>query len=75
MTSIYHVSKHSSSQYGSHIDGGVSADVRVLECTSRTVSVAGIGNHELPGFDIVTCATLLDTNHGTVVLIMHEYAY
>ena len=79
-THIYHVSKHSSSHYGSLIDRGANgglagSDVRILERTGRTVSVTGIDNHELPGLDIVTCAALLHTNHGTVVLIMHEYAY
>ena len=79
-THIYHVSKHSSSHYGSLIDRGANgglagSDVRVLERTGRTVSVTGIDNHELPGLDIVTCAALLHTNHGKVVLIMHEYAY
>ena len=49
--------------------------MRILERTGRTVSVTGIANHELPGLDIVTCAALLHTNHGKVVLIMHEYAY
>ena len=43
--------------------------------TGRTVSVTGIAIHELPGLDIVTCAALFHTNHGKVVLIMHEYAY
>ena len=79
-THIYHVSKHSSSHYGSLIDRGANgglagSDVRILERTGRTVSVTGIDNHELPGFDIVTCAALLNTSHGKVVLIMHEYAY
>ena len=37
--------------------------------------VTGIGNHELPGLDIVTCAALLNINHGKVILIKHEYAY
>ena len=77
---IYHVSKHSSSHYGSHIDRGANgglagSDVRILEWTGRTVSVTVIDNHELPGLDIVTCAALLHTNHGIVILIMHEYAY
>ena len=49
--------------------------MRILERTGRTVSVTGIDNHELPGLDIVTCAALLHTNHGKVVLIMHEHAY
>ena len=79
-THIYHVSKHSSSHYGSLIDRGANgglagSDVRILERTGRTVSVTGIDNHELPGLDIVTCAALLHTNNGKVVLIMHEYAY
>ena len=74
------MSKHSSSHYGSLIDRGANgglagSDVRILERTCRTVSVTGIDNHELPGLDIVTCAALLHTNHGKVVLIMHEYAY
>ena len=77
---IYNVSKHSSSHYGSVIDRGANAghvgsDVRILERTGRTVSVTGIDNHELPGLDIDTCASLLHTNHGKVVLVMHEYAY
>ena len=79
-THIYHVSKLSSSPYGSLIDmgahGGFAAsDVRILERTGRTVSVTGIGNHEVPGLDIVIYAALLHTNHGKVILIMHEYAY
>ena len=49
--------------------------MRILERTGRTFSVTGIGNHELPGLDIVTCAAFLHTNHGKVILIMHEYAY
>ena len=60
-THIYHVSKHSSSHYGSLIDRGANgglagSDVRILERTGRAVSVTGIDNHELPGLDIVTCA-------------------
>ena len=74
------MSKHSFSHYGSLIDRGADgglagSDVRILERTGRTVSVTGIDNHELPGLDIVTCAVILHTNHGNVVLIMHEYAY
>ena len=57
-------------------NGGLAAsDVRILERTGQTVSVTGIGNHELPGLDIVTCAALLHTNHDKVILIMYEYAY
>ena len=41
----------------------------------RKVSVTGIDGHELPGLDIVTCVTLIQTNHGKVNMPMHEYAY
>ena len=78
---IYHVSKHSSSHFGSLIDreanGGLAgSDVRILERSGRTVSVTGIDNHELPGLGIVTCAAFLHTNLnlGKVILIMYEYA-
>ena len=74
------MSKHSSSHYGSCIDWGANGGlagsyVRILERTGLTVSVTGIGSNELPGLDIVTCAALLHTNHGKVILVMHEYAY
>ena len=49
--------------------------MRILVRTGRTVSVTGIGNHELPGLDIVTSSAIHHTNHGKVILIMHEYAY
>ena len=56
---ISHVSKHSSSPYGSLIDRGANgglagSDVRILETTGRIVSVTSIDNHELPGLHIVT---------------------
>ena len=78
-THIYHVSKHSSSHYGSLIDRGANgglagSDVRILEMTGRTVSVTGIDNHELPGLDIVTCAALLHTNHGQVITFLDGYS-
>ena len=46
-----------------HIDRGANgglagSDVRTLERTGKTVPVTGIGNHELPGLDIATCAAL-----------------
>ena len=73
ITHIYHVSKHSSSHYGSLIDRGANGGLAGSDV--QTVSVTGINNHEFPGLDIVTCAALLHTSHGKVVLIIHEYAY
>ena len=48
--SIYHISKHSASSYGSLVDRGANggfarAYVHVLERTCRKVSVTGIDDH------------------------------
>ena len=57
-------------------NGGLSGDdVHVLERIGRKVSVTGIDDHELPVLDIVTCFVLIQTNHGKVNMLMHEYAY
>ena len=80
MAFTYHISKHSASSYGSIGDrkanGGLAgANLHVLERTGRKVSVTGIADHELPGPDIVTCVAFIQTNHGKVNMLMHEYAY
>ena len=80
MAFTYHISKHSACSYGSLVDRGANcglagADVHVLERTGRKVSVRGIDDHQLPGLDIVTCVALIQTNHGEVNMLMHEYAY
>ena len=31
--------------------------------------------HELSGLDIVTCVALIQTNHGKVNMLIHEYVY
>ena len=57
-------------------NGGLAgADMKILNKTGRKVNICGIDNHELTGLDIVTCASMFDTNHGRVIGIFHEYAY
>jgi hypothetical protein len=57
-------------------NGGLAgADMKVLNKTGRKVNICGIDNHELTGLDIVTCASMYDTNHGRIIGIFHEYAY
>ena len=56
-------------------NGGLAgSDVRILSRFSRKCTVTGIDSHELQGLDVVQCAALVETNHGTVNLIMNEYA-
>ena len=78
MASTYHISTHSASSYQSLVDRGANAglgaaDVHVPETTGRNVSV--LDDHEIPGLDIVTCVALIETNHGSVNMLMHEYVY
>ena len=80
MSSTYHISKYSASSYGSLVDRGANgglagADVHVLERAGRKVSVIGIDDHELCGLDMVACVALIQTDHGKVNMLMHEYAY
>ena len=80
MAFTYHISKNSASSYGSLVDRGANGglagpDVHILERTGRKASVTGIDDHELPGLDIVTCVALIQTNHGKVNLVMHEYVH
>ena len=54
--------------------GGLAgSDVMILSRSSRKCTVTGIDSHELQGLDVVQCAALVETNHGTVNLIMNEY--
>ena len=76
----YHVAQPNQTMHQSFVDRGANgglagSDVRVLNTSHRQCTVIGINNHEIPGLDIVQCATLVNTNHGIVNLIMNEYAY
>ena len=56
-------------------NGGLTgSDVRILSRSSRKYTVTRIDSHELQGLDVVQCAVLVESNHGTVNLIMNEYA-
>ena len=76
----YNVAQAKQVKHGSLVDRGANggltgSDVRVLSTSSRKCTVTGIDNHEIPGLDLVQCATLVQTNHGMVNLIMNDYAY
>ena len=49
--------------------------MRIIQKTGRKLNVAGIGNHELTGLDVVTAAYTFKSSSGKVVGIFHEYAY
>ena len=49
--------------------------MRVLHHTGHKINIVGIDNHELTGLDVVTAASLLDTNLGKVIGAFNEYAF
>ena len=62
------------------IDGGANgglagADMRVVQKTHRKINIVGIYDHELTGLNVVTAATLLNTQKGPIIGIFHEYAH
>ena len=57
-------------------NGGLAgADMRVIHTTPRKINIVGIGDHELTGLNVVTAATLLDTQKGPIIRVFHEYAH
>ena len=57
-------------------NGGLAgADMRVLHTTPRKINIVGIDDHELTGLNVVTAATLLDTQKGPIIGVFHEYAH
>ena len=57
-------------------NGGLAgADMRIIHTTPRKINIVGIGDHELTGLDVVTAATLLDTQKGPIIGVFHEYAH
>ena len=57
-------------------NGGLAgADMRVIRTTPRKINIVGIDDHELTGLNVVTAATLLDTQKGLIIGVFHEYAH
>ena len=75
----YHVAQASQAKHSSLVDRGANgslagSDVRILSRSSRKCAVTDIDSHDLQGLDVVQFAALVETKHGTVNLIMNEYA-
>ena len=71
---------NTTSKCGSLIDGGANggmsgADVRLLETGYDTADVSGIADNAVQNLPIVTCAGLVESTTGPIVVIMHQYAH
>jgi hypothetical protein len=77
---IYSVSRHHSTHHGALIDcganGGIGgSDVRIISHNDHSVDVHGIDDNQITDILIVTCGAVAKTQHGEVIVIMHQYAY
>ena len=69
-----HQTNHQLIDWGAN--GGLAgADMRVIHTTPRKINIVGIGDHELTGLNVVTAATLLDTQKCPIIGVFHEYAH
>jgi hypothetical protein len=56
-------------------NGGVAGDdVRIIFQTNHTVDIMGIDNHHVNNIGIGTVGGVVQTQHSTVIAIMHQYA-
>ena len=51
------------------------ADVRLLEKTAKFTDITGINDHCIEGLPVGTVAGVVQSQHGPVCAIMHQYAY
>ena len=71
---------HATTNCGSLIDGGANggmsgADVRLLETGYDTADVSGIADNSVQNLPIATCAGLVESTTGPIIVIMHQYAH
>jgi hypothetical protein len=58
------------------VNRGIAGDnVRTLSTTQRFVTVEGIDKHQLANIPISTTGCVVCYQHGTVIAILHQYAY
>jgi len=76
----YSVSASKSSSAQSLVDHGANggiggSDVQVIYKTHCSVDVQGINNHQMVDIPIATVGGVINTQHGEVIAILHQYAY
>ena len=77
---MYSINNYESAKHASLVDRGANgglagSDVRVLNSTMRKVDISGIDNHQVKGLDIVTAAGVIETQKGSCIAILNQYAY
>ena len=76
----YDVGKHCTTYRGALIDRGANGgilgdDARIIAETDRVVNVQGICDHQVTDLKIVSAGGMVDSQHGPVIAIFHQYAH
>ena len=76
----YDVGKHCTTHCGALIDRGANGgilgdDARIIAETDRVVNVQGIRDHQVTDLKIVSAGGVVDSQHGPVIAIFHQYAH
>ena len=76
----YDVGKHCTTHRGALIDRGANGgilgdDARIIAETDRVVNVQGIRDHQVMDLKIVSASGVVDSQHGPVFAIFHQYAH
>jgi hypothetical protein len=57
-------------------NGGVAgSDTRLIDKSLHSVHIQGIDDHMIKDVPIGTVGAVINTQHGEVIAIMHQYAY
>ena len=64
---------------GALVDGGANggvagADTRVMQASGRHVDITGIDNHKIKNVRIGSCGSVVNTQRGEVIVVLHEHA-
>ena len=75
----YDIGKHHTTHRGALIDRGANGgiigdDARVIAETDWVVNVQGIHDHQVTDLKIVSAGGMVDSQHGPVIAIFHQYA-
>ena len=76
----YDVGKHRTTRRGALIDSGANGgiigdDARIIAETDKVVNVQGIRDHQVMDLKIVSAGGMVDSQHGPVIAILHQYAH
>jgi hypothetical protein len=73
--SKYHTTNCAMSLVDRGANGGVAGnDVRVIFKTNRTVDIRDIDNHQVTNIPIGTVGGVVNSQKGSIIIIMHQYA-